>query len=134
METALESRAVIEECVNRSHEGTIDFATVVSKLISVGVESYYTDYRRQEHVYYLSSGETHSMQLSTPELSIADQFEAKDVREAVLGSQRGEIKYPEFVRRTMSAGCVGYFVWITGRQVQYFGRRGEIHVEHFPKN
>ncbi len=32
----------------------------------------------------------------------------------------------------MAAGCVGYFVQITGRRVIYFGRSGESHVEQFP--
>jgi hypothetical protein len=30
------------------------------------------------------------------------------------------------------AGCVGYFVQITGQCVQYFGRKGEVHTEWFP--
>lgn len=32
----------------------------------------------------------------------------------------------------MAAGCVGYFVQITGQQVLYFGRNGECHIELFP--
>jgi tRNA (guanine37-N1)-methyltransferase len=30
--------------------------------------------------------------------------------------------------------CIGYFVLLIGRQCQYFGRRGETHVELFPSN
>jgi hypothetical protein len=40
--------------------------------------------------------------------------------------------YPEFLRLSRAAGCVGYVVWLAGRHVTYFGRRGETHVEHFP--
>jgi hypothetical protein len=36
------------------------------------------------------------------------------------------------VKQTIAAGCVGYFVQITGRQVIYFGRKGEMHIERFP--
>ena len=50
----------------------------------------------------------------------------------VRGARSGVAKYPEFPQRTLAAGCVGYIVWIAGRHVQYFGRRGEVHVEHFP--
>ena len=40
--------------------------------------------------------------------------------------------YPEFKRLSMQAGCIGYWVWIAGRHVTYYGRKGETHVEHFP--
>jgi hypothetical protein len=40
--------------------------------------------------------------------------------------------YPEFKRLSQSGGCVGYTFWIAGRQVSYFGRKGEMHVERFP--
>ena len=32
----------------------------------------------------------------------------------------------------MPAGCVGYFVQITGRRIMFSGRSGEIHIEHSP--
>ena len=47
-------------------------------------------------------------------------------------SQRNEHAYADFVRKTMAAGCVGYFVHIAGRHAVYFGRKGEQHVERFP--
>ncbi len=47
-------------------------------------------------------------------------------------SQRGEHSYGDFLRKTMAAGCVGYFVQIAGRRALYFGRNGESHVELFP--
>ncbi len=51
---------------------------------------------------------------------------------AIRGSQSGQVKYPEFLARSRRAGCVGYVVWLAGRHVTYFGRRGEQHVERFP--
>jgi ketosteroid isomerase-like protein len=54
------------------------------------------------------------------------------VRAAISGAQRGEVAYPEFVRRTVAAGCVGYDAWLAGRHVVYHGRRGEQWVERFP--
>ncbi|NMM01228.1 DUF1398 family protein [Paraburkholderia sp. RP-4-7] len=128
-----ESRRIAEDCAQRSHAGLIDFGSVVRALGETGIESYFTDYRRGEHTYYASGGETYSISLPIAEAVIADAFDADAVNQAVRGAQSGAVKYPEFVRRTMAAGCVGYFVWIAGRQVQYFGRRGEIHVERFPQ-
>lgn len=96
------------------------------------MESYFADYRRGETTYYLPTGQSHSVRLHPPAVAIADAFDSGEVIAAIRGSQRGEVQYPEFVRRTMGAGCVGYFVWLAGRHVRYLGRRGEDHVEHFP--
>jgi uncharacterized protein YbcV (DUF1398 family) len=128
-----QSRRVVEDCAQRSLAGTIDFGSVVLALGEARIESYFSDYRRGEHTYYAPHGETHAIALPLPDVVIADTFDADAVSQAVRGAQSGAVKYPEFVRRTMAAGCVGYFVWIAGRQVQYFGRRGEVHVELFPQ-
>ena len=127
-----EIAASIEACAHASHAGTTSFGAVVAKLLELGVESYHADYRRSETTYYLPSGAAHAVPLPTPDLAIADAFSSEAVREAVAGAQRGEVKYPEFVRRTMAAGCVGYWVWLAGRHVVYHGRRGESYVEPFP--
>ena len=47
-------------------------------------------------------------------------------------AREAEVMYPQFLRLSRAAGCVGYVTWITGRHVTYFGRRGETHVERFP--
>jgi len=127
------SRRAAENCAHQSHNGTIDFGSVVRALGEAGIESYFTDYRRGEHTYYAPGGETHVIALPLPDVAIANAFDADAVIQAVRGAQSGAVKYAEFVSRTLAAGCVGYFVWITGRQVQYFGRRGEVHVERFPQ-
>jgi hypothetical protein len=33
----------------------------------------------------------------------------------------------------MAAGITAFWVFLTGRKVIYFGRKGEIHVEEFPR-
>ncbi|HZZ30013.1 MAG TPA: hypothetical protein VFE46_18600 [Pirellulales bacterium] len=63
---------------------------------------------------------------------IGQEFSAPAVEAAVRQSQRNEHTYEDFVRKTMAAGCVGYFVHITGRHALYFGRKGETHLEPFP--
>jgi uncharacterized protein YbcV (DUF1398 family) len=65
-------------------------------------------------------------------MPIAHEFSASGVEAAVRQAQRGEIMYPQFTRQVLAAGCVGYFVQMTGKCVQYFGRNGEIHTEWFP--
>jgi uncharacterized protein YbcV (DUF1398 family) len=63
---------------------------------------------------------------------IAETFSASKVEAAVRQAQNGEIMYPQFTRQALAAGCIGYFVQISGKCVQYFGRNGEIHTERFP--
>jgi uncharacterized protein YbcV (DUF1398 family) len=123
----------ITRAVRASHAGEITFGDLVGELAAFGVERYHTDYTRQESTYYLPSGE--SMVLATPHPlhATADEFSASAVEGAVRQSQRNEHTYADFVKKTMAAGCVGYFVQIAGKQAQYFGRKGEIHIEHFPK-
>lgn len=125
-------RLVAGDCAQRSDEGTIDVGSVVRPLGQASVESYFTDYRRGEHTYYAPGGETHALALPLPDIAIANAFDADAVNQAVRGAQSGGVNYAEFVSRTMAAGCIG-LVWIAGRQLQYFGRRGEVHVERFPQ-
>lgn len=122
----------LEHFVHQSHVGTIDFGALVPRLVELGVESYHVDYRRGETVYRWRSGETHALRTIAADGPVADAFDAAAVRDAILGAQRGEVLYPEFVRRTVAAGCVGYDAWLAGRNVVYHGRRGEQWVERFP--
>ena len=54
------------------------------------------------------------------------------VEKAVRAIQRQEIAYREFCRQIAGAGCVGYFVSLTGRRAVYYGRTGDEHVQWFP--
>lgn len=131
MENSVES--VIRETFSLSCDGRIHFGQVVGNLLGVGVESYNVDYRAGRVTYYMPAGDTLTLDMKTPNIEIAADFSASQIRSAILGSQRGEVIYPEFKKLSQAAGCVGYTVWITGRHVTYYGRNGETHVEHFPK-
>ena len=127
-----EQTQVIQGCAQDALAGEINFAEIVGRLAQIGVERYHTDYSRRENTYYLADG--HSLVVDTlhPSHAIAAGFSASAVEAAVRESQRNEHTYLDFIRKTMAAGCVGYFVQITGRRVIYFGRSGESQVEHFP--
>jgi uncharacterized protein YbcV (DUF1398 family) len=124
--------AKLEACVSGSLSGTMTFPDVLKSLKSIGVERYHTDYCRQENTYYLANGQSHIVSSPHPAHEIGQEFSAESVAAAVGESQRGEHDYLEFVRKTMNAGCVGYFVQLAGCRVQYFGRKGEIHTEIIP--
>jgi uncharacterized protein YbcV (DUF1398 family) len=123
---------VIQQCASLSIEGKISFGDVIRRLMEIGLERYHADYTRHEISYYMPDGESIVVPVHHPAVPIADEFSVKGVEAAVRRAQRGEIVYPEFLKQTFAAGCVGYFVQISGRQVIYFGRRGEQHVERFP--
>jgi uncharacterized protein YbcV (DUF1398 family) len=123
---------LIHECTRASLAAEISFPVIVSRLADIGIERYHADYSRHEITYDHADGD--SVVIAAPHASavIGRKFSPPAIEAEVRRSQRGEQTYPEFVERTMSAGCVGYFVQITGRCVLYFGRQGEIHREQFP--
>ena len=125
-------RRTIEHCARSSKDGTAHFPDIVAALVGAGVESYFADYRADVTTYYLPDGSTHAVALAPPDVAIADGFDVAAVQQAIRGAQAGRVMYPEFMRLSRAAGCVGYVTWLAGRHVTYFGRRGEMHVERFP--
>jgi uncharacterized protein YbcV (DUF1398 family) len=123
---------VIQECAQGALTGEIAFPELVSRLSQIGVERYHADYSRREITYYLADGDSLVIAAPHPAHVTPTDFSASSVEAAVHQSQRNEHTYLDFIRKTMAAGCVGYFVQITGRRVVYFGRNGESHVEKFP--
>jgi uncharacterized protein YbcV (DUF1398 family) len=123
---------LIHHCAASSLDGGMNFPQIVQKLADAGIERYHADYSRQETTYYLPDGQSHVVSMPHPPHPIASEFSPAGVEAAVRQSQRNEHTYPDFVRKTMAAGCIGYFVCITGRRAIYFGRTGESHVEVFP--
>jgi uncharacterized protein YbcV (DUF1398 family) len=122
----------MQECARASMSGELTFPEIVGKLIEIGVERYHADYSRQEITYYLPDGD--SLVVASPHSahSTGVEFSPSAVESAVRQSQNNEHTYADFVRKTMTAGCVGYFVQIAGRRAIYFGRNGESHTELFP--
>jgi uncharacterized protein YbcV (DUF1398 family) len=127
-----EQTRTIQACVAGSHSGGLTFPQIVERLAAIGVERYHADYSREEITYYLPDGDSLVVSSPHPPHTTASDFSASAIEAAVRQSQRNEHTYPDFVRKTSAAGCVGYFVQISGRQAIYFGRNGESHVERFP--
>ncbi|OYY51006.1 MAG: DUF1398 domain-containing protein [Polynucleobacter sp. 24-46-87] len=127
------TKELLEKCAHESHAGLLTFPEVLIRLVSVGVESYFADYRDQSTTYYLSSNEAIRIPMKMPYIEIPNEFNREGVVAAIHGAQSDQVRYPQFLELTMLAGCIGYMVWITGKQVSYFGRQGEVHIEHFPE-
>lgn len=125
-------KQLIDQCVAASHAGTGNFGQQVALLSQHGVESYHVDFRERASTYYTADGATYRVAIDPPRRPIADPFDAPALVAAIRGSQQGLVQYPEFMQRALDAGCVAYTVWLAGRHVSYWGRRGETHVERFP--
>lgn len=124
--------AIVQETAALSHASKIDFREAVRRLVAEGVERYHVDYSRTETTFYNTDGQSLVVPMRLPPHEIAAKFSVEGVAAAVRQSQRGEHTYADFLAKTASAGCVGYFAQLSGRRVIYFGRDGDMHTEHFP--
>lgn len=127
-----DTEKTIRTTYDASQAGRIHFGQVVGDLSAAGVESYHVDYRTGRTTYFLAEGGHLALEGEPPSVPIAQAFSAEGVQAAIRGAQRGEVAYPEFKRLSQLAGCAAYTVWLAGRHVSYYGRRGETHVERFP--
>lgn len=130
MDTA--TRDVMIEASRASDEGNQSFGEIVRQLGRAGVERYHQDFLRSERTYYLPNGESEVVRNDTVDAAPAQGFSAQGVEAAVRMAQAGAIQYKQFCRQAMEAGCVGYHVSLAGKRVIYYGRAGDMHVEHFP--
>ena len=64
---------------------------------------------------------------------IGAEFHSAGLLAAIRGAQADTVRYPEFVKRSTAAGVIGYWAFLTGKRVIYWGRKGEQHIEEFPK-
>ncbi len=121
----------VHEMTRASDEERMLFPEIVGTLMQAGIERYHADLVASTKTYFLPDGtfETVPCHAAGP---IAQAFSAAEVEAAVHASQTRAIGYGEFCRRVAAAGCVGYFVSLTGRRALYYGRTAEVHVEHFP--
>ena len=123
---------MMRACTKGSMEGDMPFPEVVARLAEIGCEQYHADFRRQEKIYYMPDGEWHAEPLPLRSQAIEQGFSAEGIIAALRAIQARRISYAAFLEQIMAAGCVGYFVYITGRCAIYLGRQGEFHVEQFP--
>lgn len=123
---------IIKDCTDLSLNGKITFPEVVSRMASTGVERYLVDLIGMQKMAYGVNGDYYSASLVLEKPLINAVFSGENVGKAVKSIQQGQIKYLEFLDQITKAGCSHYEVYISGRKVCYFGRKGEQHMEYFP--
>lgn len=125
--------AVMHEVLAQSQSGQLIFPEVVRRLLEAGVESYFTDLAGGQETLYLSEGKTHTEKMSLHTSPVGPEFSSEGIVAAIRAAQADTIRYPEFIERAVRSGVVGYWAFLTGKKVIYFGRKGEFHVEEFPR-
>jgi uncharacterized protein YbcV (DUF1398 family) len=123
----------MHDVLAESQAGELIFPEVVRRLLEAGVESYFCDLATGAETFYMSDGLTHLEKMTLPLSPVAAEFSPSDVIAAIRGAQTDQIRYPEFMKRAAAAGVIAYWAFLTGRKVIYFGRKGESHVEEFPR-
>jgi uncharacterized protein YbcV (DUF1398 family) len=113
--------------------GDMPFPQIVAQLIEAGVEFYHVDYLALRKTFYSGSGATVTTSISYENLpAVAAEFDVQALRANILDSQQNNQHYRDFSVRAMQAGVQGYFAFLRGRRVTYFGRQGDQHTEWFP--
>jgi uncharacterized protein YbcV (DUF1398 family) len=123
---------VIHKTLAATEAGELTFPQVVGTLLDIGIESYFVDLVRADDTFYSTDGKSHVETMQIPAAPVAQTFNQADLVGALRAAQADQIRYPEFVRRARAAGAVAYWAFLTGKQVLYFGHKGECHVEKFP--
>ncbi len=125
---------LIQQTSLKTLAGTISFPEVVGELLHAGVEYYHVDYVGLLITFYGTDGSMTVTPLNFENLPpIAPDFDIAVVRAAILDSQCNGQKYRDFSLRVMAAGVQGYWAFLRGRRVSYFGRQGDQHTEWFPR-
>jgi uncharacterized protein YbcV (DUF1398 family) len=123
----------IHEAAQATLAGTMPFPQIVAKLIEAGVEYYHVDYATCCKRFYDGTGACVVTAITYEALpTIAAELDVQALREDILDSQQKGQHYREFTLRAMRAGVQGYFAFLRGKRVTYFGRTGDQHTEWFP--
>ncbi|MBL8800072.1 MAG: DUF1398 family protein [Planctomycetia bacterium] len=113
--------------------GTAPFPEIVAQLLAAGVEYYHVDYVGLQQTFYGPGGGTVVTPIPFENLpSVAAELDTAALRAAIVDSQRHGQKFRDFSRRAMAAGVQGYFAFLRGQRVTYWGRSGDQHTEWFP--
>lgn len=123
---------IIKKAARATLDGTMSFPEVVAQLLAAGVEYYHVDYVGLRKSFYSEQGAVVVTPITFEGLpQVSEHFDTAALREDILDSQRNNQPYRDFTRRAMKAGAQGYYAFLRGKRVTYFGRRGDQHTEWF---
>lgn len=124
---------IITEAARATLAGTKPFPEIVAQLIGAEVDYYHVDYVALRTTFYGMTGDIATTPITYEGLpAVSGDFDAPALRAAILDSQQHGQKYRDFTERAMRAGVQGYFAFLRGQRVTYWGRNGDQHTEWFP--
>ncbi len=124
---------LIAQAAKATLTGSLPFPQIVGLLIEAGVESYHVDYLAMRKTFYGGSGGTVETTIPLEGLpEIAADFDTGALRANILDSQQNHQTWRDFSARAMQGGVQGYFAFLRGKRVTYYGRQGDQHTEWFP--
>lgn len=124
---------IITSAAKSTLAGDMPFPQIVAQLIEAGVEFYHVDYLALRKTFYSGAGAVVTTPIPYENLpAVAADFDAMALRTNILDSQQNNQSYRDFSIRAMQAGVQGYFAFLRGQRVTYFGRQGDQHTEWFP--
>jgi uncharacterized protein YbcV (DUF1398 family) len=123
----------IQKLAQSTLSGNLPFPEIVGRLIAEDVEYYHVDYVRLQFTFYGVDGGVVVAPLTIENLPVvASEFKASALCEAIRDSQQNGQKFTRFSARAIEAGVQGYYAFLRGKRVTYFGRNGDQHIEWFP--
>ena len=124
---------LLNKCCADAFAGTMTFPETIRHMASIGVRWYSANLALGMKTHYFDCGETHVVKWpGWTAGEVCPVFNEAGVDSAIRAIQRGEIIYPEFLRRIAAAGVVVYTVHLHGRKAIYLGADGDFHIEPFP--
>lgn len=124
---------IVSQAARATLAATMSFPEVVSQLMPTGAEYYHADYVAMRKTFYNADGDTVVTPINYEGLpKVAEDFDVQALMANILDNQTKNQKYFDFTRRAMEAGVQGYFAFLRGKRVTYFGRQGDAHTEWFP--
>ncbi|MBL9115960.1 MAG: hypothetical protein JNJ83_13215 [Verrucomicrobiaceae bacterium] len=131
--TNLMNTELIAAAANATIHAEKPFPQIVGMLIEAGVEFYHVDYLALRKTFYSGDGSVVTTPIPLEGLPpVAVDFDAEALRANILDSQQNHQSWRNFTLRAMRGGVQGYFAFLCGQRVTYFGRQGEQHTEWFP--
>ncbi len=123
----------IVEASRETLAGTAPFPEIVAKLLRAGVEYDHVDYVGMRKTFYGPGGDAVGTPITFEGMPpVGAEFDSGALRAAIVDSQQHGQKFRDFSRRAMEAGVQGYFAFLRGKRVTYWGRGGDQHTEWFP--
>jgi uncharacterized protein YbcV (DUF1398 family) len=124
---------MISKAANGTLTGAMSFPEVVGQLLAAGVEYYHVDFVGLRKTFYSADGGIVLAAIPYEGLPpVAAEFDRAALRADILDCQQNNQPYRKFTRRAMAAGVQGYFAFLRGKRVTYWGRGGDQHTEWFP--